>query len=609
MADSIKQLEQALALRQSALAIEEKMLDAMSHYDDASKQKIGQQNKVNELKLVEEKLGNKLLKIEIALEKAGKGRAAVMKTMTLLGGTLLGSMDKLRDLSKQYSADVKATGASLGINVNEARKMNKEIMGQIKGEKMFQTTMGSVVDMQNELNDAYGGSVKFSAETAVNMDIAASKLGVSNASAASFSKLMFLSGEASGEVAMNTLASVKSLSDASGVKFSAVMKDIAASGKEMMSYFGGSATEIAIMAVKARKLGFELSDMKSTSEALLDVEGRIEKQMSLNMLTGKNINLDKATQLTLEGDMIGAQKEVLAQLGDVSQMNIMERQLASDMLGMDVMKIANASELAKQADESAAATAEILRVEAEIRAGQVEEFKQKQLDRVDALDKETALAAFAENAEKKLAAKLIADEKGNNLAMILQGIQTAIAVVSAAAAASSALKEATEKRSLGHSIKALPKLIAGGIATMAKAVAGIFAGMASLGPFGIPLAIAGIASMVGLASKAKGMIMNDGIIDPKKGMVVNGPEGSIQLNKKDSIIAGTDLAGGGKSGKDQPSLNTPNAGMKGAGGMDIGPLVKKIDELIAAVRQSRVLNVDGYQLNEVLHLEKTPSGV
>ena len=43
--------------------------------------------------------------------------------------------------------------------------------------------------------------------------------------------------------------------------------------------------------------------------------------------------------------------------------------------------------------------------------------------------------------------------------------------------------------------------------------------------------------------------------------------------------------------------------------MDIGPLVKKIDELIGAVRQSRVLNVDGYQLNEVLHLEKTPSGV
>jgi hypothetical protein len=39
--------------------------------------------------------------------------------------------------------------------------------------------------------------------------------------------------------------------------------------------------------------------------------------------------------------------------------------------------------------------------------------------------------------------------------------------------------------------------------------------------------------------------MNDGVINSKGGMVVSGPEGSIQLNKKDSIIAGTNLGGGG----------------------------------------------------------------
>jgi hypothetical protein len=43
-------------------------------------------------------------------------------------------------------------------------------------------------------------------------------------------------------------------------------------------------------------------------------------------------------------------------------------------------------------------------------------------------------------------------------------------------------------------------------------------------------------------------MMNDGIISPTGGMVVSGPEGSIQLNKKDSIIAGTNLGGGGGQG-------------------------------------------------------------
>jgi len=606
MADeNLDDLKAHIALQERSLASEAQKQEIMKaggiHYTQR------RQHAAELLKIQDEILSNReqVFKVESKINVAASKQAAIMKTMTMIQGGLLAGLEKIIDLQKKYSELTTATKSTLGLNVKEAQKMNDEIHKSITGEKMHQTTLSSVVDMQNELNDAFDGAVKFTGEQAVNMDITAKKLGISNAHAAKFSKLMFLSGEASGEVAMNTLAGVKSLSDASGVKFSAVMKDIAASGKEMMSYFGGSATEIAIMAVKARKLGFELADMKSTSESLLDVEGRIEKQMSLNMLTGKNINLDKATQLTLEGDMIGAQKEVLAQLGDVSQMNIMERKLASEMLGMDVMKIANAGELAKQADESAAAAAEIATMEAEIRAGQLEEFANKEIERQLAKDQWDAEQAFLQNVEEKkaiAAGKAIEDVE---LANHMQKIQMAIQGIMVLQAAASSLKAATEKQSLGAALKALPSLIAGGIATMAKAVGGIFSTLAQI-PFGlgIPIAIGAVAGMFALGKKATTMF--DGVIDPKKGMVVNGPKGSIQLDKDDTIIAGTDLGGGkDKSGKDQPSLNNASP----SAGMNIGPLVKKIDELILAVRQSRVLSVDGYQLNEVLHLEKTPSGV
>jgi hypothetical protein len=48
--------------------------------------------------------------------------------------------------------------------------------------------------------------------------------------------------------------------------------------------------------------------------------------------------------------------------------------------------------------------------------------------------------------------------------------------------------------------------------------------------------------------------MNDGIISPTGGMVVSGPEGSIQLNKKDSIIAGTNLGGGSGGGNNSSDI-------------------------------------------------------
>ena len=51
-----------------------------------------------------------------------------------------------------------------------------------------------------------------------------------------------------------------------------------------------------------------------------------------------------------------------------------------------------------------------------------------------------------------------------------------------------------------------------------------------------------VASQMSSVPKIK-----DGMIDPQGGLLVSGPEGSIQLDKKDSIVAGTNLGGGGNN--------------------------------------------------------------
>jgi hypothetical protein len=50
--------------------------------------------------------------------------------------------------------------------------------------------------------------------------------------------------------------------------------------------------------------------------------------------------------------------------------------------------------------------------------------------------------------------------------------------------------------------------------------------------------------------------MKDGVINPKGGLVVSGEKGSIQLDKEDSIIAGTNLGGKGKSSSGGGSMNS-----------------------------------------------------
>ena len=72
--------------------------------------------------------------------------------------------------------------------------------------------------------------------------------------------------------------------------------------------------------------------------------------------------------------------------------------------------------------------------------------------------------------------------------------------------------------------------------------------------FGAPAIIAGIAAIMA-AAIGYGM-MSDGIIGPGGEMVVSGPKGSIQLDKQDSIIAGTNLGGGGGGNNPQTQQNS-----------------------------------------------------
>ena len=66
--------------------------------------------------------------------------------------------------------------------------------------------------------------------------------------------------------------------------------------------------------------------------------------------------------------------------------------------------------------------------------------------------------------------------------------------------------------------------------------------------------------------------IDDGIIGPGGETVVSGPKGSIQLNKNDSIVAGTDLFGKGKEGE---TAITPS--------IDLTPMISAINEVKSAI--------------------------
>jgi len=108
----------------------------------------------------------------------------------------------------------------------------------------------------------------------------------------------------------------------------------------------------------------------------------------------------------------------------------------------------------------------------------------------------------------------------------------------------------------------------GALATksIVNAVASIFSSSFALGPFGLAIAGAGIAGLYAAVSSAKSQTADD-MVQPGYGKrTILSPEGAIQLNDKDTIIAGTDLEGKKKT----------QAVTSSSTSVDIGPLVQEM---------------------------------
>jgi hypothetical protein len=76
----------------------------------------------------------------------------------------------------------------------------------------------------------------------------------------------------------------------------------------------------------------------------LNLKTSIENELSAELLTGKALNLERARGLALNGDSVGAAKEMLAQVGsaaDFQNMNAIQQEAIAKAIGMSTDDLAN----------------------------------------------------------------------------------------------------------------------------------------------------------------------------------------------------------------------------------------------------------------------------
>lgn len=218
--------------------------------------------------------------------------------------------------------------------------------------------MKDAAEIQGAMLKEMGSMKDITRDTVVETGMLAKTFGVSNEAAGKLvSQLQQMPG-ATKETSMETFEYAGALAKAANVAPGAVMESIANNAEATAMYAKDGGKNIATAAVAAKKLGLEFGTITKMADNLLDFENSLNKQLEASVLLGREINLDKARELALNGDLVGATKEMLANVGgeaEFNKMNHLQRKALADAMGVSVQEL---SKMVKHQDELANLTEE-----------------------------------------------------------------------------------------------------------------------------------------------------------------------------------------------------------------------------------------------------------
>jgi len=203
----------------------------------------------------------------------------------------------------------------------------------------------------------FGSLDVLTASTASGVASLTARFGIGGANAAKLLKqLSAINGE-SIETNINTLETVGNLAEANRVAPALVLNDLAESTETFAKFASDGGDELARAAIEARKLGLNLGTVDKIAESLLDFESSIEAQLEAQVLLGRSLNLDRARQLALSGDLEGVLAEVKNQVGgaaEFAKLDVIQRKALAAAVGLEVSelsKLAAGEDTVKQATE------------------------------------------------------------------------------------------------------------------------------------------------------------------------------------------------------------------------------------------------------------------
>ena len=439
--------------------------------------------------LLLQKNANSLLEASDTLLEGMIGKAKEFgEELTKPGGKLKVTLAGIVGILTAFSSNVDSIGDSFGAIGVQTGDISNDLMTSNVEARRLGMNMQDVVTATNALTKEFGIGFNEARELSSEVLDLSKGLGVSVEEGANLIGVLRTTAGLTTKQAANLSKQVTLLSTANDVAPQAVLQDIASSTEDIAGFTDSTGENIARAAIQARKLGLNLSDVASSARKMLDFESALEASLNAQIMTGKQINIQKIQEAALSGDLEKLQQEQLKQLGsaeEFNKMNVLQKEALANAVGLE---LSQASKLVNKEGERTTIAGEL--------------SKQKGMDEL-----------LGENAISNLTMIL------NNFKSIGASITQAIgpslnAVVGIIGMIASGLGSLESNFGVISGLAATfaTKSLLGAVATIFKSF-----GMTPFG-LGIPLAVGAVAALYSSLSKAKSKKMAEGgIVKPTPG--------------------------------------------------------------------------------------------
>lgn len=165
------------------------------------------------------------------------------------------------------------------------------------------------------------------------------RLGLSEQSFSNLLNLSRITGESENDILSTINSTVYQVGLQNKMMFNTreILEEVLQTSDSIALQFSFNVREIAKATAEAKLLGFSLKDIEGTQSNMLNFESSIAAELEAEILTNKELNLERARAFALQGDLLNLGKELSREIGtfgEFQRMNILQQNALAKAVGM-----------------------------------------------------------------------------------------------------------------------------------------------------------------------------------------------------------------------------------------------------------------------------------